>query len=198
MSATISVHITRLPLSSILCATLLATAACAPDDTPSSGQAQIGGKADRADDGADDSVDAGQPETSFVDAMSYFETSEDIDAWYALMSALRSDFDDVCGDTFCEGDFSNLQSLRIRCSVEQASGAIGGCVWIFGASNEEIAPATGDISVDGQIFTCPLPIEPGTDVHAFVQALSSPDVRPIDAPLPGSGTTLYDGLVDCL
>ncbi|HKE13234.1 MAG TPA: hypothetical protein VKB80_00090 [Kofleriaceae bacterium] len=196
MSAAISVHIIRLPLSSILCATLLATAACAPDDTPSSGRAEIGGKTDPADDEVD--VDAGQPGSSFIDAMSYFETSEDIDAWYGLMTALRSDFDDVCGDTFCEGDFSNLQSLRIRCSVEQASGAMGGCVWIFGASNEEIAPASGDISVDGQIFTCPLPIEPGTDVHAFVQALSAPDVRPIDAPLPGSGASLYDGLADCL
>jgi hypothetical protein len=206
MSAIFIVQGPRLLHHSLLCATLLATAACAVDDTPRSSVASIGGEADHRGDGDDAGVDAGidagidagGPQASYIDAPVYFQTPEDIDAWYALTRALRGDFDDVCGDTFCEGDFSNFESLRFRCSVDEASGAIGTCVWVFGASNEEIEPATGAVTVDGKIFPCQMPIAPGTDIHAFVQALSSPEVPPIDAPLPGSGATLFDGLVDCL
>lgn len=134
----------------------------------------------------------------FIDAQSYFQTPAEIDAWFELVRALRNDFDDVCGDTFCEGDFSNYESLRFRCSVDESTGVMGRCVWVFGASNEEIAPTTGAVSVQGEIFACDMPIAPDTRIADFVTALSDSGVEAIRAPLPGSDRSLYDGLADCL
>ncbi|WP_437288743.1 hypothetical protein [Sorangium sp. So ce406] len=135
---------------------------------------------------------------SFVDAGSYFTGSDAIDAWYGLLRALDDDFDAVCGDTFCEGDYSNYEPLRFRCSVEEHTGTIGRCVWVFAASSEEILPSTGAVEVDARTFVCEMPIAPGTAVVDLVEALSAPADRAIDAALPGTDRSLYDGLVDCL
>jgi hypothetical protein len=154
--------------------------------------------ADHAADAAVPEPDAAPPESSFVDASFYFEAPEDIDAWYGLIAELKSDFDAVCGDTFCEGDYSNFESLRLRCSVEESEGTVGSCVWIFGASNEEIDPATGSVTVQGEIFACQMPVAPDTGIRDLVAALLAPGVQPIRAILPGTDASFYDGLVDCL
>ncbi len=132
----------------------------------------------------------------FVDIASYLTSEADITAWYTLRSNLTQNFDDICGDTFCEGDYSNIQSLRFRCSVNQRSGAIGQCVWVFAASNEEVNYFTGAITVETQSFTCPIAVAPGTTVSAFLSALSGPS--PLYATVPGTGQTVYDNLIGCL
>ncbi|XXT17030.1 hypothetical protein WME94_43060 [Sorangium sp. So ce429] len=134
----------------------------------------------------------------FVDAGSYFTSSAELDAWYGLLRELDDDFDVVCGDTFCEGDYSNYMSLRFRCSVEEHAGTIGSCVWVLAASNEEILPSTGDVEVDARTFLCEMPVAPGTAVADLVEALSAAAGRAIDAALPGTERSLYDGLVECL
>jgi hypothetical protein len=169
-----------------------------PVDDDDGGSDVDAGDGQTVDDGMEPLPEADATPSNFIDAQSYFQVPEEIDAWFELMVALRAGFDGICGDTFCEGDFSNYQSLRFRCSVETSTAVMGGCVWVFGASNEEIAPDTGAITVDGRIFTCAMPIAPGTDIRAFVQALSGPDVDPLRAPLPGTDRTLFDGLADCL
>ncbi|AUX47494.1 hypothetical protein SOCE26_090150 [Sorangium cellulosum] len=135
---------------------------------------------------------------SFVDAGSYFTSADEIDAWYALLRALDDDLDAVCGDTFCEGEYSNYKPLRFRCSVEEHTGTIGSCVWVLAASNEEILPSTGDVEVDARIFLCEMPVAPETAVVDLVKALSAPLDRAIDAALPGTDVSLYDGLAGCL
>jgi hypothetical protein len=135
---------------------------------------------------------------SYVEAGSYFTESEDIDAWYSLMAALKRDFDHICGDTFCEGDYSNYQSLGLRCSVEQGTGTVGQCVWTFAASQDEIDPATGEVTVAAETWSCSMLLEPDTSLHDFVHVLSSSQEEPLFSALPGSERTLYDGLVDCL
>ncbi|XXX77460.1 hypothetical protein WMF30_01625 [Sorangium sp. So ce134] len=137
-------------------------------------------------------------EKSFVDAESYFTSSAEIDAWYALLRDLGDDFDGVCGDTFCEGEYSNYRPLRFRCSVEEHAGTIGSCVWALAASSEEILPSTGEVEVDARIFVCEVPVAPETAVIDFVAALSAPGERAINTALPGTDRSIYDGLVDCL
>jgi hypothetical protein len=187
---------------SSLCAVLLATAACTGEErSPLTAERLDGGRADTADGEMEPAAPPPEPDAAtprFVDAQGYWEVPEEIDAWYQLVADLRRGFDDVCGDTFCEGEFSNHQSLRFRCSVEESSGALGSCVWVIAASNEEIAPETGAVTVDGQVFACAMPIPPATDIRAFVQALSAPGVEPIRAAIPGSDRSLYDGLTECL
>jgi hypothetical protein len=182
-----------IPLAACACA-------CAADDGVSgeSRDARVDVVADHAPDAGVPEPDAEPPEPSFVDAALYFEAPEDIDAWYDLIAELESDFDAVCGDTFCEGEYSNFESLRLRCSVEESEGTVGSCVWIFGASNEDIDPATGSVTVQGETFACVMPVGPGTDIRELVAALLAPGVQPIRAILPGTDDSFYDGLVDCL
>jgi len=82
---------------------------------------------------------------SYVELGDYLRGEAEIEAWYEALYRLRDNFDQICGDTFCEGDYSNIQALRLRCSVDSASGLVGRCLWSFAASNEEIDPATGAI-----------------------------------------------------
>lgn len=139
---------------------------------------------------------AAQTAPTYGDVYGYFTTDAQYEAWYTLASQLRRNFDDICGDTFCEGDYSNIQSLGYRCSVEQTSGRIGRCLWLFAGSYEDIDPATGRFIVNKQFWRCHTPLVPGTTIDALLTALAGDE--PLYAPLPGSTTTIYDGLVDCL
>jgi hypothetical protein len=134
----------------------------------------------------------------YTDARWYFTTDEDIDAWYALTYQLEDDFDDVCGDTFCEGDYSNYQSLGIRCSVEKSTGTVGVCVWTFAASQDEVVVSTGNVRVSTKMWRCKLPVVRDTPVSELVQALGASEDGPLHARLPRSDSSIYDGLVSCL
>ncbi|RKH54866.1 hypothetical protein [Corallococcus aberystwythensis] len=137
-----------------------------------------------------------QTRSSHVDATTYLSSRPEYPAWLELRSNLKENFDDICGDTFCEGDYSNIESLRFRCSVNSKTGVIGQCVWVFAASNEEINPTTGAITVETQTWTCQSPLASGTTMASLLTALSGPS--PLYATLPGTSTTLYAGLGDCL
>ncbi len=132
----------------------------------------------------------------YVDINSYLTSDADINAWYSITSQLRKNFDDVCGDTFCEGDYSNIESLDYRCSVDRTTGVIGRCVWVFAASNEEVNAKTGNFTVDNQHWRCRTPLAPKTRVADLIAALNVSN--PIRVILPGSSQSIYDGLVDCL
>jgi hypothetical protein len=145
-----------------------------------------------------DTLSAPLMEERYVDARSFFTEEADIDAWYTLTLALRDGFDAICGDTFCEGDYSNYESHGFRCSVEESSGVIGRCAWMFAASTDEIDPSTGELLVQGQLWSCAMPIAESTPAQDFLSALSRPGEPPLYATLPGSELSLYDGLVVCV
>lgn len=132
----------------------------------------------------------------YVEASGYLRDDAQIDAWYEMRYRLRENFDRICPDTFCAGDYSNLYALRFSCSVEQSSGAIGQCVWVFAASNEEVDPVSGRIQATPKAWRCRSPLAPGTTMSALLGALAGD--RPLYATLPGTSVSLYDGLIDCL
>ncbi|RPE81075.1 hypothetical protein [Vulcaniibacterium tengchongense] len=132
----------------------------------------------------------------YVDMSAYVSGDAQIDAWYGGRVRLQRDFDAICGDTFCEGDYSNIQPLRFVCSVHQASGRLGGCVWTFAASDEAVDPRTGAIAVRPQVWRCPVPLAPRTTAEALLAVLAAES--PLYAPLPGTDRSIYDGLIDCL
>ena len=131
----------------------------------------------------------------YVDINEYLTSDADINAWYNAVSLLKQNFDDVCGDTFCEGDYSNIESLDYRCSVEKNTGMVGRCVWVFAASNEDILASNGRILVDTQHWKCRSPLAKKTRIADLIAALDVP--KPIRAILPGTSNSIYDGLVDC-
>jgi hypothetical protein len=136
------------------------------------------------------------PAPHFVDVYEYFTTDAQYEAWYTLTTQLRRNFDDICGDTFCEGDYSNIQSLNFRCSVEQATGRIGRCLWIFAGSYEEIDADSGKINVTSHVWRCRTPLAPHTTIDALLTALAGDS--PLRATLPATQTSIYDGLGDRL
>jgi hypothetical protein len=136
------------------------------------------------------------PHNHFVEDYEYFSSDAQFEEWFNLTQALRSNFDEICGDTFCEGDYSNIQSLGYHCSVEQASGRIGRCVWTFAGSYEQVDPATGELTVQARTWNCPTPTAPRTTITALLAALDGDE--PLYMPLPGMQATIYDSLIDCL
>ena len=139
----------------------------------------------------------GQPRLpQYVDATGYLQTDEQIDAWYTLTRQLRRNFDDICGDTFCEGEYTNIQPMRYVCSVQRVTGRIGRCGWSFAASAESVEPLRGGISVDTPAWLCLSPLAPGTTIESLLDALQGEE--PLYARLPHTQRTLFEGLVDCL
>lgn len=139
-----------------------------------------------------------RPRREYTDARWYFTNDADINAWYVLTYELEDAFDDICGDTFCEGEYSNYQSLGIRCSVEKRSGTLGTCIWTFAASQDEVVAATGDITVSTATFRCKLPLARDTPVSEFLGVLGSSSDGSLYARLPRSEASIFDGLADCL
>jgi hypothetical protein len=132
----------------------------------------------------------------FVEAGAALRTDAEVEAWYGITAQLRRQFDEICGDTFCEGDYSNLQPLRFQCSVEARSRRIGACVWSFAGSQESIDPATGGITVQPGFWQCRIPLMPQTSVERLLAALDGP--HPLYARLPCTDQTVLDGLIECL
>jgi hypothetical protein len=132
----------------------------------------------------------------YVDEYNYFTDDAQFDAWYTMTAQLEQDFDEICGDTFCEGDYSNIMPLRLSCSVEHRSGRIGHCIWTFAASNETVDPHDGRIDVETHAWHCELPLAPLTTIETLQAALA--DGSPLYATLPGTEVSIYDGLTDCL
>src|SRR5262249_7533242 len=114
--------------------------------------------------------------------------------WYDIRAKLSSEFDDVCGDTFCEGDYTNLTPLRLNCSVTSKLGTIRDCAWVFAGSMEEIDPTTGTLAVDGPTYQCHF--QPKPSVAKLTELLSASG-SPIHETLPGMPGSIYDSLIDC-
>lgn len=134
----------------------------------------------------------------YVDARLYPDPGSGWERFGSVERALVAGFDDVCGDTFCEGEYYNLQAMRLRCSVEQANGQVAGCTWTFAGSNTSVL-GDGRIDVDLRSYACALPLSPGTPLEDLLQALeAAPGRSAIDVPLPGTSTSVYDGLTQCL
>lgn len=133
----------------------------------------------------------------FVDARDYPTPGAGHERFLAAERMLVRGFDDVCGDTFCEGQYYNLWAMRLRCSVQQATGVVGSCVWTFAGSDTRVQNY-GRIDVDHGSYACTLPLAPETRLEQLLQVWLVAGHEAIDAPLPGTTTSVYDGLTDCL
>jgi len=115
-------------------------------------------------------------------------------AWYDINDKLRAGFNDVCGDTFCEGDYSNITPLTFSCSVTTVKGQIHDCAFTFAASQTGVDSTTAAISIDMPTFTCHM--KPATTGKKLIAALEA-STDALHEPLPGIGS-IYDGIGDCL
>lgn len=148
--------------------------------------------------GCDDDVDNDESDvtskTTYVDMRDFLTKDPDIEKWIDIRIELDREFDQVCSDTFCGGDFSNIYSLGFTCSVSSIQGRIRECVWTFAASREEVNGATGAIASTIPFYECRF--RPTGTVRNFLPAFFKTDDR-IDSELPGIDGSIYDQLGDC-
>ncbi len=90
-----------------------------------------------------------------------FNNSQFDSTWIDVQNQLAGEFADVCGDSFCEGDFSNLTPLSMNCAVSTIRGEVHDCVWAFAGSLDAVDEDTSVIHVDAPTF--PVPLRPEDD-----------------------------------
>jgi hypothetical protein len=115
-------------------------------------------------------------------------------AWYDLVGKLNGEFDSVCGDTFCEGDFANLTPLTFSCSVTSKAGQVKDCAWTFAGSYAFTDPKSAALRVDAPTFVCH--VAPKTTAAKLITLLAGSGDA-IHETLPGTTGSIYDALVDC-
>ena len=134
---------------------------------------------------------------AYQDADELISNSGDLDRWRSLKAQLETDFNQVCGDTFCEGDYSNLRPLSLRCSVILKTSALKSCKYVFAGSYEDVNPSTGTVKVTARTFSCAFTTT--ASPKGLMDALLAPGATPaLRRPLPGSTKSIYDSLVGCL
>ncbi|AWB79798.1 hypothetical protein D7Y57_09900 [Stenotrophomonas maltophilia] len=138
-----------------------------------------------------------QATPQFVDARDYPNPATGRERFLAAERLLVRGFDDICGDTFCEGQYYNLRAMRLRCSVQRATGVVARCVWTFAGSYTWVQK-TGQIDVDQGRYACMLPLAAGTRLDELLAAWERAGHEALNATLPGTSTHVYEGLTDCL
>jgi hypothetical protein len=116
------------------------------------------------------------------------------DGIYDLRDQLNGEFGQLCGDTFCEGDYSNLVGMSLNCSVSSVRGDVHDCAWTFSGSQEYVNPDTAAIEVDAVTFACHFKAK--TTAGKFLTQLQGSSDA-IHETLPGGTVSIYDGLSDC-
>jgi hypothetical protein len=131
-----------------------------------------------------------------IDLVDFPTVQANWDRFHDLGRRLTRGFDDVCADTFCEGEFSDIEAFRLRCAVERATGTVSECRWAFAASEVEVDEDIGRIVARQPTWLCRLPIPAGTSIETLFSALDGPNA--IFARLPGADTSVYEAVGDCL
>ncbi len=144
--------------------------------------------------GGDDSVGSEQDvtSTSYVDLMDFPKVDQG--QWYDLIRKLNTSFTHACGDTYCEGDYSNLTPLTFACSATSKAGNVHECVWTFGAADVEVDTRTAGVLVNSPTFQCKIAMK--TTATKLVAILAATD-NPLDATIPGAPGTIGAQLTDC-
>jgi hypothetical protein len=162
---------------------LLASVGCSPPPEETTERATAGLETARA--------------AAYRDVEETFTTEADQNRWFELKRALVRDFDEICGDTFCEGDFANLAPMSFRCSVAVRGGQVASCLWLFAGSYETVTPSSGTVRPTARFFHCAIPLQ-GTPA-AVMDALLAPGGRgPLWNTMPGATQSIYDVLGACL
>ena len=135
--------------------------------------------------------------TTYVAATDYYGTAVGQKKWHDAQAALVAGFDNVCGDTFCGSDFSDLQSLAFECAVTKSNGNVKSCAWVFGGSYHVVPSKGGALQETSSTFRCPFTVK-GT-LPQLITALTAPGAPDaIHRPLPGMTASAYDALGGCL
>jgi len=119
----------------------------------------------------------------------------DIDRWFAVRSALVNGFDQICGDTICSGDYSNLTTVRLTCSSTRATQKMKDCLWVLGGNIDYVDGRTGKHTSEIRSFACHVPV--AGNAKTMLDALSAAGDDALNTTIPGTSGSFYDALVTC-
>ena len=137
------------------------------------------------------------PKTArYVDITDWPASEAGLDRFAGAEAKLNTGFDAICGDTFCEGEYSNLRPLQLNCSVDSTKGTIKQCLWMFSGGSASVNPKSGAVQTSAKLYKCKLLLAKDTPVEAFYEVMDGED--PFNTKLPMSRYTAYDGLMGCL
>jgi hypothetical protein len=173
----------------------LAALACAPAPPPGDSGDPAALVLDGEEDVATEPQAQGGP--AHRDVEEVLTSEADFERWFTLQRGLEQGFDDICGDTFCEGDFTNLEALSFSCSVSSRTGQLKTCLWLFAGSSEAVDASTGKIRPTARFFPCTIPVQ-GTPAALMDALLAAGGDGPLWRPLPGSSQSIYDVIGGCL
>ncbi len=134
---------------------------------------------------------------TYVLADDYYTTAANQQKWQAAVGALKTAFDNICGDTFCGSDYGDLQAMQLACAITKSTGNVKSCTWIFGGSYAVVQAKGGALDETSQTFRCTLPVH-GTIAQLVATWSGSGTEDAIHRPLPGATTSAYDALGGCL
>ncbi len=132
--------------------------------------------------------------TSYADLVETLPEA-DLERWMTVRSALEAGFDRICGDTICSGDYSNLTTVHLACSSTTKQRKLKACTWLLGGSIDYVDGSTGKITTTARAFECKIP--EASTAKQMIDVLAHKCVDALHTPLPGTGKSFYDGLVDC-
>ena len=131
--------------------------------------------------------------TTYGDLMDTL-TGADLDRWVAVKASLEKGFENICGDTLCSGDYSNLTTVRLKCSSTSVSKKLKACTWTLGGNIDYVDGATGKLTGDDRVWACPVTVS-GT-AKTMLDTLTAAGDKALQTPL-ASGKSFYDGLTTC-
>ncbi|MDR6937821.1 MULTISPECIES: hypothetical protein [unclassified Luteibacter] len=132
----------------------------------------------------------------YVDAIDWPASEAGMDRFFNAEVKLGAGFDKICGDTFCEGEYPNVRPMQLRCSVDTTKGTMKQCLWLFSGSTASVNAKSGAVQTTAKLFKCKLLLAKDTPVESFYQVMEGDD--PLNAKLPMTNRSVYDGLMGCL
>lgn len=131
----------------------------------------------------------------YRDVLEVLHDRDQYERYLEFRERLAGRFKDICGDTFCGGDYADLAPTGLTCSASGDGATIKECLWAFGGSQAIVDGATGSVRVRATTFACTIPVR--ARATSFVTAMSA-SADPLYEIIPGHDRAFVDGLYTCL
>jgi hypothetical protein len=148
--------------------------------------------------GTSDNVDESSSDVTKTVYANLYEVigGADLNNWLTLKNRLNNDFLNICGDTFCDGDYGQFQPVSLDCSASKTTKKMAQCSWTFAASIEYVNGSSAKVTSDVGLVTCAIPVKGLATDFISAMSVASPGVA-IQQVVPGGTQTLYDYVANC-
>lgn len=112
----------------------------------------------------------------------------------------------ICGDTFCEGDYPNLELRDNECTVAAGSETMKSCLFLFHGLYTSVNPLDGSIDFEEKTYACRLEFEgqKASLWYEFVKLVGAAGddyqngIMNDALKIPGANVNFYDFFGHCL